>query len=75
LFAPLAQTIEKVELLVRYNLLGTVVDENDPVWSDTSVDKGLCVRHIQDGPVNDDARRLELQRQLQIGQNLRGTGQ
>jgi len=61
-----AQTLEDGQVVGEVQL-GTVVDENDPVWSDTSIDEGLCVRHIQDGPVDDDTRKLELQGQLQIG--------
>ena len=51
----------------------TVVDEDDPVWNDTSVDEALCVRHIQESTSDESARRLRLQEQLQIGsQNTDG---
>jgi len=40
-----AQTIEEGQVVGEVQL-GTVVNESDPVWSDTSMDEDLCVRHI-----------------------------
>ena len=67
-----SQTIEEGQIVGEVQP-GTVVDEDDPVWNDTSVDEALCVRHIQESTSNESARRLQLQEQLQIGsQNTDG---
>ena len=67
-----AQIIEEGQVVGEVQL-GTVVDESDPVWSDTSMDEELCVRHIQDGSASADARRCELREQLQVGSQRTGS--
>ena len=67
-----SQTIEEGQIVGEVQP-GTVVDEDDPVWNDTSVDEALCVWHIQESTSDESARRLQLQEQLQIGsQNTDG---
>ena len=65
------QTIEEGQIVGEVQP-ETVVDESDPVWSDTSVDDTLCVRHIQDSTGDESSRRLQLQEQLQIGSQWTG---
>ena len=66
------QTIEEGQIVGEVQP-GTVVDEDDPVWNDTSVDEVLCVQHIQESTSDESGRRLQLQEQLQIGsQNTDG---